>query len=490
MPVTEKPDKKSPLSGRWLSVVLCLGFLIGGGLVFMGLAGLKEKPAQLPVEEKIYKVDVFEVQQLPLKEIIAGFGTSRAYREVVLSAEVGGVIVEKHPQLKAGAHVDAASVKVDDQGRTLPATPTLPLVRIDPETYHQRIAQAEARIAEVEAELKVLVEQEANNERLLKKALGDVEVYQREFRRIEDLGKRGVTSKTETTTARLELERYKQAVLNMENERRLFPVRKLQLERKRDTLESELATAQLDLKRTEVRPPFDGVLGEVMVELGQNLRPGDALVRILDLDVIEVPISLPLGDYDKIAALMQAGIQPVVKLARNTTSPPQWTGHIERVAPQADESTRTVEVFVRVENSQQQLPLLPGTFVHARIDGPVIDNAIAVPRDCIVAGRVFVAQAVENESEPSSSDQMTTGYRAVKRPVNLNRTMQSFALIGNDLKPGERIIMTNLDILSENSQIEIQNQKQLADELKLLQAPLIVPGLADRVDSDDAGDSG
>ncbi|TWU13780.1 Multidrug resistance protein MdtA precursor [Symmachiella macrocystis] len=462
-------DEKKPKQTRgWLRVVItivcCILALVGGGMVFQALASLKEKPQQSEVEEKVYKVDVFKTEQIPLGEVISGFGTSRAYREVVLSAEVGGRVVEKHPSLKPGANVVASQVEVDSQGRTRSTTPSLPLVRIDPETYKQRVVQASGRIAEIDAELKVLAEQEANNERLIKKAAADVEVYQSEYQRIEDLGKRGVISKTELTTARLELERYKQSVLNLDNETRLFPVRQLQLERKRATAVSDLETAQLDLARTEIRPPFSGALSEVMVEVGQNLRPGDPLVKLLDLDVIEVPVPLALGDYEKVAALLKAGDNPTVTLARNTTSPGQWTGIIERVSPQADESTRTVEVYIRVENADQPIPLLPGTFVNARIQGPVIPSAIAIPRDCITDGTVYVAD----------------DGRAVKRRIVRGQTLQSLVLIDEGLEAGDQVILTNLDILDDRAKVDVQQIRTLADELELMEVPLVVPKVAEQ----------
>ncbi len=456
-----------------VSIVLCLTAVICGGIAFQALASLKEKPKQREVDERVFKVDVFVAERLPLGEVISGFGTSRAYREVVLSAEVGGRVVERHPSLKPGAHVTAAKITVDEEGRTVPSSPALPLVRIDPETYKQRVAQAESRIAEIEAEVKVLAEEEENNKRLLEKARADAEVYQREYDRIADLGKRGVASKTDLTTAQLELERYRQTVLNLENERRLFPVRLLQLERKRATAVTDLETARLDLERTEVRPPFSGVLSEVMVEVGQNLRPGDQLVKLLDLEVIEVPVPLSLSDYEKVAALLKAGKNSTVTLAPNTTSPGLWTGIIERVSPQADESTRTVDVYIRVENSEQPIPLLPGTFVNARIQGPVIPNAVAVPRDCITDGAVYVAQE----------------GRAAKRRVERGRTVQSLVLIDEGLEAGDEIILTNLDILEDQAKVTVQEKRTLADELDLMQVPLVVPGVAEHKTSTPDGES-
>lgn len=459
-----KSGKRREVIRVGLSILLCLCALAGGGWAFLALADLKEAPQQRHIEEAVYKVDVFETERLNLRELIFGFGTARPYREVVLSAEVGGLVVEKHPKLKVGFEISAEKVSIDEKGRTQPTVLSLPLLRINPETYQQRVEQATGRIAEFDAELEVLAEQHANNERLLKQARENVEVYQREYDRVEDLHNKKIASKTQLTMARLELERYKQAALNLENERRLFPVRKLQLERRRATAATDLETAQLDLERTEIRPPFSGVLGEVSVELGQNLRPGDPLVRLLDLAIIEIPVALPLAEYEKIAAILATGRPPVVSLARNATSPGQWTGYIERVSPRADESTRTIEVFIRVENNEQAVPLLPGTFVHARIQGPLIEDALAIPRDCVVDGTVFLVD----------------GERSFQRKVLVNRTVQSLALITGGVEASDRIIMTNLDILDDSAKVEVQTTRNLADELELMQLPLVVPELVEK----------
>lgn len=459
MPDEKRVRKMGNLLRGGVSIVLCICALAGGALAFQGLASLKEKPRQRQAEESVLKVDVFVTERIDLRELVFGFGTARAYREVMLSAEVGGRVMERHPKLEVGEQITAETVTVDEQGRTVSTPKSLPLIRIDPGTYQQRVVQAEGRIAEVDAELALLAEQDSNNQLLLKKAKADVEVFQREFERIEDLRKKGVSSKTELTTARLELERYRRGVLSLENERRLFPVQKLQLERRRDTHVADLETARLDLDRTEIRPPFSGVLSEVYVEVGQHLKPGDPIAQLLDLSVIEIPVSLPLADYEKIATILKSGESPIVSLARNETAPAQWTGFIERVSPQVDESTRTVEVYLRVENARQPVPLLPGTFVHARIQGPLTKNALAIPRDCVIRDIVYISQ----------------GQRAVPRKLDVSRTLQSLAFIESGLRAGDRVILTNLDALEEGTAIEVQAEKGLAAELNSVQLPLVVP---------------
>ena len=69
---------------------------------------------------------------------------------------------------------------------------------------------------------------------------------------------------------------------------------------------------------------------------------------------------------------------------------------------------------------------------------------------------------------------------ASKRRIVLGRTVQSLVLVENGLQAGDQIILTNLDILEDRSKVDVQQSKKLADELALMQVPLVVPRVAKR----------
>ena len=72
-------------------------------LLYAGRPEVQEKQA----ETASLNVDVFEVGRLDFREVLTGFGTARADREVVLAAQVTGEIVDIHPGLKIGQKVFA-----------------------------------------------------------------------------------------------------------------------------------------------------------------------------------------------------------------------------------------------------------------------------------------------------------------------------------------------------------------------------------------------
>ena len=488
--------------------MLCILLPVCGIVVFQLLASLKQPPAEREPIEKIYNVEVFDVESANLQEIISGFGTARADREVTLAAEVAGSIESVHPRLKVGREVHPQRIRLDNSGRskTIPADV---LLQIDRKTYQQRVEQSQKRIAEATTELQQLEQEKKNLTSESEQAKADITEYRREFQRIVQLQKDGVLVESDVTKSRLELQRYELFFTRAENQVKLLPFREKQINARIETYHTDLRLAQLDLERTMVIPPFSGTLSEVTAEIGQYVRPGDPLVTITDKSIVEIAIPITLEDFAKIEPELRQGEsnsqrKPWAALAENESDAPRWKGRVVRAAPIADELTRTVNIFIRVDNrSPPDLteenstknrkpwsPLLPGSFVHARIDGPILKQILVVPRDAIVNGRIFVAVAMnkpmadDSESQPDSSidkdfhPQQKKILLVEERAVTVKRTLHSFAIVSDGLKPGDWVILTNLDIIHPNAKIRVRSHRKLADELQPRKARIVQSTLA------------
>jgi multidrug efflux pump subunit AcrA (membrane-fusion protein) len=429
-----------------IGVILVLS-LAGG--VYARLAALRVPAPEQPIEPKSYNVETMQVEPIDYQETLVGFGTARPDREVVLSAEVAGQIVQVHPRLEVGSRVEAEGADLDDAGRSRERTGD-ELCRIDADSYRRKLEHVEAKLKSDASEAGVLTQQEANTAKLLDKARLDYRLNEEDYNRIEGLRKKNVVSESDLTRARLDLQRYRETVLGLENEALLYPLKKEQLDRRLDMHRAELEIGKLDVARTVVKPPFDGVLAEVMIERGQHVKVGDPLVKLVDLQMVEVPVSLPLEDSSKLTPLLLRGETPVVTLSENESAPPRWTGHVVRISPKADEATRTVKVFVRVENAAQTAPLLPGTFVFAKIAGPVRPGILLVTRDSILKGGVMVA--VEG--------------KARRRELVLGDRLRTVWEVKSGLKPGEEVILTNLDVLTDGTRVAVKSTRTTSEELR------------------------
>lgn len=157
--------------------------------------------------------------------------------------------------------------------------------------------------------------------------------------------------------------------------------------------EADLAQAQLNLERTEIRVPFNGRIRETYVELGQYVSKGTRLASVYDTAVAE--IRLPLSDRQ--IALVDL---PLGYAAVNPDDAPRvkisgviggeryvWNGRITRTAASIDTRSRMIYAVAEVanpfipvnENNEQFYPLIVGLFVEAEIEGKALKRVITLP---------------------------------------------------------------------------------------------------------------
>jgi RND family efflux transporter MFP subunit len=152
--------------------------------------------------------------------------------------------------------------------------------------------------------------------------------------------------------------------------------------------QAQVALAKLNLSYTEVRAPFDGIVGKHLIDPGNVVGGGGqqtALAEITQLDPIYVVANLSEQDVLKIRAnlgqhrLTFADLRKVpvdVALSDETGFPHRGT--IEYVAPGLDPATGTLLVRGIMPNPDRVL--LPGFFVRMRLPmGRVDRNALMVP---------------------------------------------------------------------------------------------------------------
>ena len=499
---TKKPGLLARFNAKYgnlartvISGGLCLLALLISGNVFAFLSGYKVAPAKKTITQQVYNVRTYEVQPRDYRELVSGFGTAQADRRVSVAAEVAGRVVQTHPDLEVGTEVSGPAISRDGASDTRRSEGEL-LVQIDPATYQRRLEQLQRAIDSDDVELRQLDAEEENTSRLIAQQKKTVATSQEELQSKQRLADRNVGNSSQLRSAKLALQQAEDALVRLQNELRLFEVREQAVKTRRSGNEANLESARLDVQRAMVRAPFDGQLSSVSVELGQYVRAGDAIAEITDLDHIEVPVALSQSQFARVEPLLLAAQRdgavsfPIVHLAENETDEAIWTGRLVRAAPVANTDTRTVDVFVEVDNGEQPQPLLPGTFVHARIEGPVLKDALMVPRDAIVSGGVFVTGPIPDDygkpPEPSdASETAAPGGRpsapqptfeiadipegaqvAQKRPIEVGRTVQTFAIIESGLEPGDEVVITNLDRLVDGKTL-IRPQDRLTVEEEL-----------------------
>lgn len=193
-------------------------------------------------------------------------------------------------------------------------------------------------------------------------------------------------------------------------------------------LEAQRATverARIALEKCDLHAPFDGVVAELYVEVGEWAVPGKVVMKVLDPDRLYVRAEIDEVDL--------AGVR--VGLPARVTLDPyrdrQLSGKVVRVAPyvsELQEQNRTLEIEVELESGAAGLDLKHGTSADVELILREIRDVIRVPGQALLEGnRVLL---------------VTPDGIARSVPLRLGMKNWEFAQVLDGLSGGEQVIVS------------------------------------------------
>lgn len=263
------------------------------------------------------------------------------------------------------------------------------IARIDPQTFEARLRQAEADLAIAKANVTLQLAAKERAEADLASAQANLEnrratddEAQRELVRKESLLARGVASNRDVTQAKAQADsaaaqtRSSEAALRSAQAQ--VQVAQAQIETSRAQVqlrEAGVEQALIDLERTFIRAPVNGVVINRQVSLGQTVAASlnaPVLFTIAqDLRQMQVEANIDEADIGQI----QAGQE--VEFSVDAHPSRTFRGRIEQVrqAPEVVQNVVTYTVIVTANNAQQLL--LPGMTANVNV---VLDRRTDVLR--------------------------------------------------------------------------------------------------------------
>ncbi len=348
-PTSESPSDRPtppPKGVRWfvafLRVAIPIVVIALGAYGAMMLLDRTPKPERNQVEAIATLVET--IVPSPGKDVaeIIAYGTVEPNRILTLQAQVGGLVVGLNEALQAGGIVKSGER----------------LLTIDDRDYQLMVRQREADVANASVALQL------EDARRL--------VAEREWELLGD--------SVETSDIGRELAR--RGPQRLEKEAMLLAAK------------SRLDAAQLDLERTVITAPFNGLVREDDVEIGQVVTPQARIASIVGTDRFDVMVAIPL---DKLEWLKLDSANPennsaaTIILELGDGRRIERTGRVDRLLGEVERAGRLARVRVLVEdplglatNASDSIdPLLLGAYVRVEIAGPVVDDVIELPRSVI-----------------------------------------------------------------------------------------------------------
>ena len=225
------------------------------------------------------------------------------------------------------------------------------------------------------------------------------------------------------------------------------------------------AIAQADTIRTTIdkktiRAPFTGRLGIRLVNLGQIVKEGEAIVTLQSLDPIFVNFQLPQQNL----GFIKKGYS--VRITSDAIPGREITGTITTINPEVDSTTRNFRLQATVVNREDLLH--PGMFVEVAVVLPERDDVLVIPATSVLyapySDSVFVIE--------ESSDEKTgkKGMALRQQFVRLGKKRGDFAAVDSGLKEGEIVVSTGVFKLRNGQAVVVDNS--LNPEFKLEPKPV------------------
>lgn len=203
-------------------------------------------------------------------------------------------------------------------------------------------------------------------------------------------------------------------------------------------IQAEKEVIESQLAKTEIRAPFDGVVGLRYLSEGGYVSPNMLAATMQDLDPMKVEFSIP----EKYAGLLTNGTQIKVSVGESGDTA---NGVIYAVESKIDPGTRTIKARAKIPNPKETL--VPGSFAKVEITLEEFPNAIVIPTGAVIpeisGEKVFICKDGKARAVP-----IKTGIRT-----------ESNIQVISGLSAADTLITTGLLQLADGKSVKIQSTR-------------------------------
>lgn len=390
---------------RFLAIILPIAVIVLGivGIILMG--ALKPKPEEKADTVKALPVLTASAVTENVTLRVNAQGEAQARTRINLVPQVSGKISYMSPKFIEGGRFDKGDL----------------LIRIEPAEYSLRVVQAKANVAQAQT---ALTREESESE-----------IARRDWDELN--------TGQEPSPLTLRVPQMAEAAARLAS------------------AEAQLEEAQLQLRRTSIYAPFTGRVTSRAVNTGAFVTTGTPLGDIYATDVMDV--RLPMTNQDLAEAGLKLGFMAdaknpgiPVKLSANVAGEyATWTGRIVRTDSGFDTKSRVLHAYAEVkdpfgEGADGGVPLAPGLFVNAEIEGNSLPGMVVVPRNALRGkDKIYVAQ--------------TDGTLTIKT-VTVASSDRDKAIISEGLYAGTKVITSPIRGVAEGMPIEVVKRSAKSED--------------------------
>jgi RND family efflux transporter MFP subunit len=378
-------------------IVISIGIVAAMLIVKFGPEPDSQKAEILP-----RTIRSIEAKSTDIKLFIESQGTVAARQVINLIPQVAGEITYVSPKFVAGGRFEKGEL----------------ILKIDPRDYEVAVITAEATIAERKQRV---MQEEAEG------ALAKAEW--------QELGQ----GEASDLTLRLPQREGAMAALR--------------------SAEASLDKAMLDLERTEIRAPYDGLLTAKSVDLGQFLNRGNTIGTYHSTELLEVRLPLTNSDIAQfdLKGLQTGEKQYAVRLkGQFANKENSWNARVVRTEGIIDVNSRILYVVAELRGDELFSPddgshITIGQFVSAEIEGQTFENVVRLPRESLRQGNQVLIVDGENKLRT--------------RMVDILETNNEYIVVSSGVSDGDIVNLSQLALSVDGMLVETQPQNALTENV-------------------------
>jgi membrane fusion protein (multidrug efflux system) len=208
--------------------------------------------------------------------------------------------------------------------------------------------------------------------------------------------------------------------------------------------EAEIKLIHVQIDKTEIRAPFDGIIGLRYISEGAYVSPATQIARLIKIQPLKIEFAIP----ERYAGIVKVGNELNFKIEN---SPENHIAKVYALEPAIDPETRTMTLRALYPNKDASLQ--PGRFVSVQLIIREKDNAIQVPTEAIIPelGGEKVFTVVHGRA---ASTNVTIGIRT---PDVIEVT--------SGLQPGDSVVISGIMQLRSDMPVTVLTEDSVENQM-------------------------
>lgn len=347
----------------------------------------RPKPKAMQRGERAVLVNTTNLAPVTERVIIKTSGTVAPNAEINLLSKVSGTVTWIDPRFIPGGRFSRGEV----------------ILRIDPVDHEAALASAQALLARAESDMKS------------EEGLQDIARYEWEAMSEANNGEKLSALDEELALRKPHL---KTAVKNMEAAR------------------AQVAQAEANLARTEVKAPFNCVVRSRKVNAGSYLTPQSSIADLAGLDSFWIRATVPVSDLKWIMSSgdTEEGSQVTVSSVPGIDLNAEWKGYVLRILPELEREGQQAQLLIEIPGPEKAAEgrgmLLLGAYVRLTIHGRESADIWKIPAAALHGGNsVWI---------------MDAAGRLDIRTVETEWTGPEWVFLKSGVKDGETLVTSSI----------------------------------------------